>query len=236
MVRWMLVCAASLLLVANTAQDSWALLEEGRDAEALEQATQASAEGEAEAFAVLGAIYEDGRGIAPDQDKAAAFYKQGAAMGDSYSQWRLGVMIDLGQSKGTPKDAVALFEKAAAAGNASAMASLAVMHASGRGVPQNFDKAWELYERTARAGEPHGLFGLGVMHINGEGRPADKLAAAACWLVAGLEGSEAARDAIVQVGPQLSEAQLERLVPDARKIAQQYGFERALAELAEMDR
>ena len=116
------------------------------------------------------------------------------------------------------------------------MASLAVMHASGRGVPQNFDKAWELYERTARAGEPHGLFGLGVMHINGEGRPADKLAAAACWLVAGLEGSEAARDAIVQVGPQLSEAQLERLVPDARKIAQQYGFERALAELAEMDR
>ena len=44
------------------------------------------------------------------------------------------------------------FEKAAAAGNVTAMANLGYLYAQGQGVPQNYEKAQQWYGKAAAAG------------------------------------------------------------------------------------
>ena len=63
--------------------------------------------------------------------------------------------------------------KAAAAGNASAMASLGARYEAGKGVAQSFEQAALWYRKAAEAGDRAGMAGLGSMYLNGTGLQKD---------------------------------------------------------------
>lgn len=62
---------------------------------------------------------------------------------------------------------------AAAAGDASAMASLGARYETGKGVAKNFAQAAHWYQKAAAAGDSAGIAGLGSLYLNGTGLPKD---------------------------------------------------------------
>ena len=96
-------------------------LEEGREAAshgdygtALRLLNPLAAEGNAEAQAVLGKMYETGQGVAKNDAEAAIWYRKAADQGDARAQYNLGIMYDFGQ--GVPQssaEAAKWYSKAA---------------------------------------------------------------------------------------------------------------------------
>ncbi|KAH3765772.1 sel1 repeat family protein [Pelomyxa schiedti] len=68
-----------------------------------------------------------------------------------------------------PSKAVSLFQKAADAGNASAMFNLGLCYYNGDGVDKDINKAVSLYKRAADAGNTNAMTNLGVCCDNGNG-------------------------------------------------------------------
>jgi TPR repeat protein len=60
-----------------------------------------------------------------------------------------------------PREAFALYERAAALGEPDAFFNLALMYESGSGVKQDVDRAFKLYAEAGRRGHPRavGMFG-----------------------------------------------------------------------------
>ena len=104
------------------------------------------------------------------------------------------------------------------------MTSLAVMHATGRGVKQDYGETRRYYEMAARAGNPHGLQGLGVLYINGEGVEQSRVEAMAHWLVALSLGNETASAYYEQISKQLDDTEMHAIVKRANELSAEYGF------------
>ena len=90
MIRWILTCAAAVVLLAVTparAQD--------------DEATRHAAEqGDADAQSTLGFMYENGRGVPQDDAEAVRWYRLAAEQGNSLAQNNLGFMY--GNGRGVP--------------------------------------------------------------------------------------------------------------------------------------
>ena len=69
--------------------------------------------------------------------------------------------------------AVALYQQAAAEGDLRAMVSLAQLHESGTGVPQDMARALDLYERAAEGGSSDAMINLAVTLFEGQIVPKD---------------------------------------------------------------
>lgn len=184
----------------------------------------APAKGEIEAISALAWRYETGSGVAEDDARAASLYRAAAARGEPLAQWRLGVMIDEGSAAGSAEDAVALFRGAAAQKSAAAMASLAVMHATGRGVERDYEAAMRYYQAAARMGSAHGIQGIGVLHANGQGVERDMDEALAYWLVAAAAGNGAATTLVLEHMPASGTGRAGRIYARASAIADAYGL------------
>lgn len=185
----------------------------------------AAAKGDAEAIATMGWLHETGRGVPADLVRAAQHYRAASAKGDPFAQWRLGVMIDKGQAEGSLGDAVMLFRRAAAQKSAEAMASLGVMHATGRGVERDYEAAMRYYQAAARMGSAHGLEGIGVLYANGQGVARDMGEALAHWLVAASAGDRDALALLMQHMPPSSAPEAKPIYARATAIADAYGVE-----------
>ena len=139
MARIFMALLAAVLLMGNTYRDQAAeLLDRNKDAEALALLKDGAAKGDATAIDGLAWMYETGRVVVRDTAEAARLYRLAAEAGEAHAQWRLGVMIDMGEAPGTAEEAVRLLTASADQGYSNAMASLAVMYAVGNGVPQDF--------------------------------------------------------------------------------------------------
>jgi len=167
-----------------------ALIEAGKLEAAFDLASRAAEQGDPEAHDWLGWLHETGEGVPVDPAKAAEHYRIAARGADNHAAWRLGVMIDSGKAEGTLEEAVALFRAAADRGYATAMVSLAVMEATGRGTPQDFGAAMADYMRAAKLGDAGGVRGVAVMLYLGQGVAADPEEAAAWMLVAAAMGNK----------------------------------------------
>ncbi|MEZ5692631.1 MAG: tetratricopeptide repeat protein [Altererythrobacter sp.] len=132
-------------------------------------------------------------------------------------------MIDEGTTPGTIEESVELFASAAQ-GSLHAMTSLAVMYASGRGVPQDFGQAHTYYEMAARKGNPHGMQGLGVLYFNGEGVTTDRIEAMAFWLVALTAGNETASGYYQQTSHTYDDAEMHAVIERANELAEEFGY------------
>jgi len=69
--------------------------------------------------------------------------------------------------------ALHLWKPLAEQGNASAQFNLGLMHADGRGVPQNDAEAVKWYQKAADQGDAMAKINLGVLYANDQGEPQD---------------------------------------------------------------
>jgi len=108
--------------------------------------------GDAEAQAALGAMFEDGRGGAPDYDAAALWYRRSAWQGNAYAAYRLGELHERGRGVARDLDqAMAWYRRAAEAGNESAAFRLGQLYEQGANGHRDVREALRWY-RAAAAG------------------------------------------------------------------------------------
>ena len=106
---------------------------------ALKHLTPLAENGFAEAQALLGAMYAQGRGMPPDPAEAIRWFRKGIEQGNHWAQHNLGFMYAQGQGVlQNDYEAAKWFRKAANQGNADAQSNLGVMYSTGRGVPRDF--------------------------------------------------------------------------------------------------
>jgi TPR repeat protein len=129
--------------------------------------------GEALAMVNLGWLYEEGRGVPWDAGQARQWYEKAAAAGEAMAMTRLGELYERGRLdyeqlrpsskkglRGIPPppqpdygQARQWYEKAAAAGEATAMTRLGWLYEVGWGVPQDYGQARQWYEKAASYGD-----------------------------------------------------------------------------------
>ena len=104
----------------------------------------------------LGAMYNQGEGVAQNYTKAARWYRRAAKQGHPGAQNNLGSMYQSG--KGVPQNytiALKWYRMAAEQGDNSAQNNLAIMHEYGLGIPQNFVRA-HMWFNIAASSVPRG--------------------------------------------------------------------------------
>lgn len=221
MLRIFLLTAWLFSIAASPATDeARRLLAQNQDAAAFQRVETASRRGDADATALLGWFYDQGRHVPRDYARAAELYRR--VVGENPSvQWRLGVMHDLGQGvPENPQEAVRLFRQAAADDDANANASLAVMYANGRGVRTDHAQAMRYYRRAAELGSAAGFLGVGILYHYGLGVARSNNEAAAWYLAAHAMRDTRARELIGTLG--LDRAATQQAAGRANQLLQSY--------------
>jgi uncharacterized protein len=168
------------------------------------------------------ALYELGRAYAANRQlpEAVAAWRKAVDKGNTSAMVELGVLY--GTGGGVPKDQAAarkLFERAAQAGSARAIANLAAVNG---GTPPDPAEARAVLKKAVEADSAAAEFQLGLMEANGSGGARDDAAARALFEKAAAQGHA---DAMVWAG---AFAQLGRGGPEDKAAAKSY-FEKAAA-------
>jgi TPR repeat protein len=132
-----------------------------------ENAIEAKGKGKEMAYSNLGWMYESGKGVELDVNKAIELYKKSD---NGYANSRLGRIYS--NEKNTLHDyskAIIYFERAIELGSSDAMQYLGWMYDKGKGVTQSNSKAFELYKQSADLNNANGLWNLAVCYKNGIG-------------------------------------------------------------------
>lgn len=169
--------------------------------------------GDAEAQANLGIMLQS-RG---EYQKAAYWYQQAANAGIANAQYNMGTLYFNGE--GFPKDyakAYQWFEQAAQRDNKYAEFQLALMHYTGQGVSRNAQREIYWYKKAAAQGLAPAQYNLGVIYTNGEEVPPDYVQAYA-WMLLAQKGGLDAREALAEIGKNLSPAQIRQAQVLSRK-------------------
>ncbi len=142
---------------------------------------------DAAAMTLLGEIYRQGLGVAPDQKIATEWYERADARGDINATFALATeLLDEASGKRDPVRAGQLLEKAAAAGHPTANYNLALaLLATGSGTDEK--RAVACLELAAKAQVPDAAYALGVLAQQGRGLPRSEEAAAR-WMKQAAEG------------------------------------------------
>ena len=147
--------------------------------------------GNADAQAILGAMYAHGQGVTQDYKQAVTWYAKAAGQGVAYAQYSLGLMYAHGQ--GVTQDynqAVYWLGKAAVQGEANAQFALGLMYANGQGVTQDYKQAVTWYAKAAAQGDASAQAILGSMYARGQGVTQD-YKQAVNWYAKAAEQGEA---------------------------------------------
>jgi uncharacterized protein len=151
----------------------------------------------------LGRAYEDGKGVAQDDEKAVEWFRKSADQGNAQAQNALGVMYALGRGVQRDKEeAVRWYKKAAKQGLAEGLYNVATSYYNGEGVEENTALAYTWMMVAQRKGDPDAAeamkrigeqlnsrvdrskFDLAVLYEKGEEVPQDLPAAVALYLEA----------------------------------------------------
>jgi len=174
----------------------------------------------------IGAMYQNGRGVAANRDKAIEWYRKAAAQNDPKAISRLNLIksneqrfnktlasagkgevesqYDLGnmyiEGVGVDADltkAAAWYEKAASQGYEKAQYKLGLIYYEEGSTKKNLPLAFKLFREAAEKGYPAAQFYLGKMYASGQGVKRDYEKALA-WLRKAADGgfNEARRDMI----------------------------------------
>lgn len=108
---------------------------------------------------------------APLADGVPLELRQAARDGDVQSLFLMGRLYAEGEGelRRDPAEAARWWRQAAAAGHTGAQRELALLHLSGRGVPQSFTEATRLFFLAANKGDIDSQFELGTLLISGRG-------------------------------------------------------------------
>ena len=114
---------------------------------------KAAEQGNIYALVEIGAMYQQGQGVAKNYAQAAAWYQKAAKRGNVRGQYRLGEMYEEG--RGVTQNyaqAVAWYQKSAGQGWKIAQYRLGFMYGDGRGVTQNYVLAHMWWNIAGAAG------------------------------------------------------------------------------------
>lgn len=103
--------------------------------------------------------------------------------------FQLGRALD---AAGRPEAAMAPLVEAAELGSAAAMSNAGLLHAKGRGVPQDYATALALFEKGVALGDAGAMVNLGFAYEHGQGVGKDEVVAIAWYRKAAALGSGAA--------------------------------------------
>lgn len=105
----------------------------------------------------IGYMYQFGRGVNQNYEKAVELYQKGVDLGDAGACLNLGYMYNegLGVNQDYQK-AVELYQKACDLGDADAFCNLGAMYYNGQGVNQDKQKALQLYKKACDMGDEQG--------------------------------------------------------------------------------
>ena len=223
--RQLFLALVLIFSLGNASDEIDTLVDKSQFAEAARIAQAEAERGDPIAHAWLGRFYENGEGVAADARTAAYHYRIAANEGENYARWRLGVMIDTGTADGSLEEAVALFRAAANEDYTSAIVSLGVMQATGRGTPQDDVAALSSYMRAARLGDGGGVRGVGVMFHLGQAVQQDSQEALAWFLVAAAMGNEDAEQSFYYVAESMPKSDFDAIEARAMEIAEELGFD-----------
>jgi uncharacterized protein len=164
---------------APTVDAANAAFHKGDFATALKLARPLAEAGDARALSILGLLhYYGGRGVMPDYQEAAKWFRRAADQGDVAAPLYLGIMFAGGQ--GVPQDhaeAAKWFRRAADQGDAAAPLYLGIMFAGGQGVPQDHAEAAKWFRRAADHGNAEAMYNLGLAYATGLGVSLDNVSA-----------------------------------------------------------
>ena len=119
----------------------------------LELIRAAANNGDADALAKLGDLYEDGQEVPQSDIKAAECFKEAAMKGHAGAQLAFGFMLFKG--RGVPKnevEALKYYKAAAEQELAPAQFVLGLRYQDGRGIPKDDIKATECFQKAAKQG------------------------------------------------------------------------------------
>jgi TPR repeat protein len=138
---------------------------------ALDVIKEAAEAGNAKALNILGAAYEEGRGVEVDRPRAIALFEQAAKAGEVRARYNLGTIYAFGSGE-IPMDrdqAKREFRLAASAGYAPAMTALGQLRETA--TPPDHDAAADWYEKADDKGDVVATANLAHAYVTGQGRP-----------------------------------------------------------------
>jgi TPR repeat protein len=113
--------------------------------------------GDSSAAFSLGHAYETGKGVHPNFQLAAYWYRNAAEWGNAAAQSNLGLLYWLGEGVDKDKkEAVKWYLKAARQGNANAMFNLGVAYYNGEGANVDYTRAYAWFLLASEAGSAAG--------------------------------------------------------------------------------
>ncbi|HSK46232.1 MAG TPA: tetratricopeptide repeat protein [Candidatus Binatia bacterium] len=190
-----LVCISILLLAAMPA------FCQNAGSTSISPLVQRAESGDAQAQVELGRAYEDGKGVAQDDERAVQWFRKSADQGNAQAQNALGVMYSLGRGVQRDKEeAVRWYKKAAKQGLAEGIYNVAISYYNGEGVEENIALACTWMMVAQRRGDTQAAeamkhiseqlnnridrskFDLAVLYEKGEEIPQDLGAAVALYL------------------------------------------------------
>jgi len=137
-------------------------------------------QGDSDAQATMGIMYEFGRGVPIDKKVAMEWYIKAAMQGNPNVQHDIGVKFFQGQdTKQDYKQAAYWWEQSANAGIADSQFDLGLMYYRGLGMEQDFKQASMWFLAAAKQGHGEAQYSLGVMHAFGQGMEKDNFQALA---------------------------------------------------------
>lgn len=141
---------------------------------AMEEFSYLADEGNASALYYMGKIYDDGKGVVQDKQRAFSYYQKAAALGHADALYQLGMAYLTGENGLTQDTPLALtyFKKAAYAGSPDALyqlAEISTLNLEGR--PADLNKAFGFYLMAAQRGQAKAQYKLGLMFLTGRGIP-----------------------------------------------------------------
>lgn len=137
---------------------------------AYKKALAAAEGGHPEAMHMLGRMFDSGKGVDRNLQRAVYWYRRAAELGHAAAQHNLALMLHAGL--GGPKDparAVEWARKSAAQGHTEAELWTARALEEGRGVKKDLVRARLLYQAAARKENAEALYRLGVFYHQGLG-------------------------------------------------------------------
>jgi TPR repeat protein len=155
---------------ARVEDAAYEAFDQGHYLTALELAVEAAQRGQPQAHTLVGRIYAEGQGMAPNAPLAAQWYERGAKLGDPEAMFAYALM--LAEGKGVDKnraEAARHFEAAAARRHALANYNLALLFLKGDGKPENPYRAFMHMRYAAESGVASAQYDLGTMYATGTG-------------------------------------------------------------------
>ena len=151
-----LLCVITLLLSSGVtaSNDIWVAL--------FRETLQEARQGNSEAQYNVGAMYQNGRGVTANRDKAIEWYGKAAAQGNTSAVSRLGLM-EANQTSFSSE------MQQAKQGNAESQYNIGNMFTKGNGTNMDLGQAVNWYEKAASQGHIKAAYKLGLANYEGSG-------------------------------------------------------------------